>query len=339
MISVIVPIYNVEDYLEKCIVSIQNQTYKEIEIILVDDGSPDNCGRICDEYAKTDTRIKVIHKVNGGLSDARNAGISYAVGQYIVFVDADDYIHPQMLEVLYHNLIMEDADISVCGFRNVIEEEKVLLPLLDVNSIPRESFCDLDIMEQLEYNNLITVVAWNKLYRRKLFLNLRYPKGKVHEDEFIIHQILHLCKKVVYTKEKLYYYLQRKGSITEKIKWNYVADGFSAYLDRVDFLEQYGYDKVSLLTKIQILHYITKNYDQLANVSEASELLNKFCHIFKMYYNAKEVQNSLYKDNRILYKYFIRKPDKYYRKRKLLEKRREYLVKLKKVIKKCLMSD
>ena len=205
LISVIVPIYKVEAYLKKCIKSIQNQTYSNLEIILVDDGSPDGCGAICDRYAKEDTRIRVIHKENGGLSDARNKGLDIATGEYILFVDSDDYIHPQMVEILLQHLEVVDADMAVCGFKTVEENEEVIFDCFDIcETAGREKKTEVvgidagevfegqAVMNNLQYKNLLTVVAWNKLYKAELFAELRYPKGRVQEDEFLVHHILHL---------------------------------------------------------------------------------------------------------------------------------------------------
>ena len=334
MISVVIPIYNVEKYIDKCINSVLNQSYRNLEIILVDDGSPDRCGEICDNYAKNDARIKVIHKENGGLSDARNKGIECANGKYIAFIDSDDFIHPQMFEILYHNIVLEDADISVCNFLEVQDGDDTTVPYLNIRNIDREVYIGSYIMEQLEYHNISTVVAWNKIYRMELFQEIRYPKGKLHEDEFVIHRILHCCRKSVYTTEKLYYYLQRKGSITDTVKWNVVADGIDAYFDRVKFLSQHGYVKINTLTKLQVLHYITKYYQRLSNVKEASTLLKIFYDTFLDYYSCEDVQNCLDNEKKDIYKHFVKNPQSYYKRLEQLEKRKQRLMLFKRSIKK-----
>ena len=322
MISVIVPIYNVEQYLDKCIDSIIKQTYTDLEIILVDDGSPDHCASICDHYAKKDHRIVVIHKQNGGLSDARNAGISVAKGDYIGFVDADDYIHPQMYEILYQNLVETEADISVCEFACVQENSNINGVEEDL-SLFREVITKDSIMELLEYMNTITVVAWNKLYCSRLFENIRYPYAKVHEDEFVIHHILHECQKVVYSKAKLYFYLQRKEGITGQIRWKHVADGFEAYIDRIHFLKENDYSSMEVLSVIQMLNYIIKYYDKIAKVKQAKGLVKKFRVMFKMYYKDREVQNNLGRKKLRLFKCFVISPDLYYSIEVILEKGNE----------------
>lgn len=214
LISVIVPIYKVEKYLPQCIHTICNQTYRNLEIILVDDGSPDSCGQLCDEYAGQDNRIRVVHKKNGGLSDARNAGLQVATGKYVMFIDSDDYLHLQMIEILYKNLIENDADLSICGLKLIPENEKgdFQCRMKEIETIVIENN-----EERLQYffgnTQVIFTVAWNKLYKREHFKDIRYPKGKLHEDEFTTYKILDLSKKIVYTPVELYFYVQRQDSI------------------------------------------------------------------------------------------------------------------------------
>ena len=211
LISVIVPVYKVEKYLRRCVDSIINQTYKNLEIILVDDGSPDNCPAICDEYAKKDYRIKVIHKENGGLSSARNAGLDIADGKYLGFVDSDDYIAPEMYEKLYQLITGNNSQIVVCNCFFVDEFDNELFrdsPLSD------ETVTGMEALENLQKDNGINfVTCTNKLYSSELFNNIRFPLNKLCEDNYIAHILYHKSDKVTFTREKLYYYLQRKGSI------------------------------------------------------------------------------------------------------------------------------
>ena len=208
LISVIIPVYNVEKYLKKCIDSVINQTYTNLEIILVSDTSPDNCEKICDDYAEKDSRIKVIHKEKNGLSAARNAGIDIASGKYIGFVDSDDYIALDMYELLYKNILKENADISACGFYDCF-----------INRIPKKNKPQYIVVEKEKaiHEALVgdvRVNAWNKLYKSEIFDDIRYPVGKIAEDAFIIIDILMKCRKVVYTSEQKYYYCRRENSLS-----------------------------------------------------------------------------------------------------------------------------
>lgn len=210
-ISVIVPIYNVEKYLEKCIVSIVNQTYKNLEIILVDDESPDNCPEICDKWAEKDSRIKVIHKKNGGLSDARNAGLEVATGDLIGFVDSDDWISVYMYEMLKNALDSTGADVAECNSIMVYEG--------DVTEDKKNSDCNVKSYTAVQSLKLLATekkfrhTAWNKLYRRSVIGDIRFEVGKIHEDVFWTYQIFGRSKNVTKVEDNLYYYLQRQNSI------------------------------------------------------------------------------------------------------------------------------
>lgn len=236
LISVIVPVYNVEKYIGKCIDSIIAQTYDNLEIIIVDDGSADSCPQICDEYAVKDSRIKVIHKANGGLSDARNAGIDASCGDYIGFVDSDDCIEPDMYEKLYNALVSGNADMAVSNFTyvddgyNPIEERNALMPVKDEVISAKEA-----LGRTLKEKGWYYVTAWNKLYKRALFDEVRFPVGRIHEDEFIVHRIYGSADRVACVSDSCYLYVQRSGSIM-KTKYSIKnLDGIKALEERFDY--------------------------------------------------------------------------------------------------------
>ena len=215
MISVVVPIYNVEKFLGQCIESIINQTYNDIEIILVDDGSTDNSGKICDEYKSIDNRIRVIHKVNGGLSSARNAGMRIAQGEYICFIDSDDYIDSQMLEIMKKQI--KNADIVICGKEDIWGNDSHNITSSDLES----NYDIISMSGEVAFEHFLLedkegyVVAWNKLYRTHIFIqyNIKFPEGKIHEDCFTIYKLFIHSQKVVYIDIPLYKYRHREGSI------------------------------------------------------------------------------------------------------------------------------
>jgi glycosyltransferase involved in cell wall biosynthesis len=229
LVSVIVPVYNVEKYLDKCIQSIIGQTYSKLEIILIDDGSSDSSSKILDSYKKKDSRIKVVRQENAGLSAARNTGIDNATGDYFVFVDSDDFISPHMVEILYDNLRTYNADISICGLHWVNEGESVEECLENDILV----YDGRDVLRKLIGDDVISVVAWNKLYKASIFQKIRYPVGRLHEDEFVIHKILAKCKRSVYTKAKLYYYVRRAESISNNISAKNVIDAELAMSQRL----------------------------------------------------------------------------------------------------------
>lgn len=214
LISVIVPIYNVEKYLEQCIESIMNQTYENLEIILVDDGATDNCPQICDKYADTDKRIKVIHKSNGGLSDARNVGLKIASGEYIGFVDSDDFIEPTMYEKLISGCLTHQVQIATCGRRNVDENGDSINEMFTISDVT--TFTTKEVINGIITWNKFDVASWDKIYKRDLFKDEQFPVGMYSEDLVIIPSIIKKCNKVVHVAEALYCYRQRLGSITKQ---------------------------------------------------------------------------------------------------------------------------
>ena len=207
-ISVIVPVYKVEEYLDQCIQSIIDQTYSQLEIILVDDGSPDQCPQMCDEWALRDERIKVIHKPNGGLSDARNAGLDICTGEYIAFVDSDDWIKPEMYQKLLDAAVRENADICSCSIIRCYINKNVNIGPKAYGVGNSEKMLDL-----LYSDSVFPVCAWNKLYKRYLWENFRYPVGKICEDAFTTYLLLHKAERIVQITDALYCYRIRPRSI------------------------------------------------------------------------------------------------------------------------------
>ena len=209
-ISVIIPIYNVEKYLKRCIESIIKQTYSNLEIILVDDGSPDGCAKICDEYKNKDERIVVIHKKNGGLSDARNAGLKVATGEIISYIDSDDYVDLDMYEKMTKAMEEKNADIVVCG-TNIDYEDghtKVKCEKEEKSFNREEALIELNSFKSFD------MAVWNKLYKREVVDKIEFPVGKKSEDYFVMYQYFARAKKVVIINQAKYHYFQRSNSIS-----------------------------------------------------------------------------------------------------------------------------
>lgn len=210
MISVIIPVYKVEQYLDRCVQSVVNQSYSNLEIILVDDGSPDNCPSKCDDWAEKDHRIKVIHKQNGGLSDARNAGMGASTGEYIAFVDSDDWIAPEMMERLLNSIQQDKSDISACTVE-MVWQDGTPSRLLTV-----QTSCLLNRLEAqnaLLEESLLKQPVWYKLYRRKTIQSIPFEVGKFHEDVFWSYQAIGNANSVSLIDYIGYFYVQRPGSI------------------------------------------------------------------------------------------------------------------------------
>lgn len=210
LITIVIPVYNVKDYLHKCVNSIINQTYTNLEIILVDDGSPDSCGQICDEYGKVDSRIKVIHKSNGGLSDARNAGINIANGRYISFIDSDDYVDPDYIEFLYNQVFKYKTSIAICSHRVLYDTGKIIEKQTNEVSVLESK----KVLERILYDEGIDLSAWAKLYDINLFKDIRYPKGRLYEDSATTYLLIDKCDKIVIASKSKYNYIIRRNSIT-----------------------------------------------------------------------------------------------------------------------------
>jgi glycosyltransferase involved in cell wall biosynthesis len=276
LVSVIIPIYKVEQYLQECVDSVIAQTYTNLEIILVDDGSPDKCPEICDEYAKQDNRIKVIHKTNGGLSDARNAGIEIAKGEYMSFVDSDDVIHNQMIEVLMKP-ILEDKGLkmSACQFLKFDDGKE-----FDKN----QEIKQVEIIDFREYfTKRIWTTAWGKVYEKSLFETIQYPVGRLHEDEFTTYKICYEAKKVAYTESQLLFYRQREGSIMNAISVKRITDTYDALKERVDFFlakkEKELYAKY--LFHFAGVYYLFYNTDR--NHDDVNSVLKQWKKDFSLY--------------------------------------------------------
>lgn len=248
LISVIVPIYKVEKYLCKCVDSIINQTYKNLEIILVDDGSPDNCGAICDDYAKKDSRITVVHKENGGLSDARNAGMKIATGEYVSFIDSDDYISEDFIETLYNISVNENSDIVECNLYRFREQD-----IIEVSESPlkNETFETEKALAMLIQENEFHQHVWNKLYKSDIALKVPFEKGKLNEDEFWTYQIFGQAKKVSKVNKEMYFYLQRETSIMGNNYNLRRLDALEAKLNRQKYIED-KFSEISTISKIDL---------------------------------------------------------------------------------------
>lgn len=210
LVSVIIPVYNVEPYLKRCLDSVIKQTYKNLQIIVVDDGSTDNSGKICDEYAKKDGRIEVIHKKNGGISSARNKGIKSVHGDFIVFVDSDDYVDKNYVSILYGELTKEDADMAVVGHK-IIYCDRQIVKRNDKNC----SMLSREALNSLLYDKCIDVSCWGKIYKKSLFKGVVYPEGKIFEDSAVTYKLFMNSKRIAVSSETPYFYTKkRKTSIT-----------------------------------------------------------------------------------------------------------------------------
>ncbi len=270
-VTVVLPIYNVEKYLDRCINSVINQTFKNLEIILVNDGSTDNCLKICEKYKNIDDRIIIINQRNKGLSAARNSGIIKATSKYICFIDSDDYIEKDMIEYLYNGMKRYNSQITCCGFTNIYEngiKEKITRPKKAI-VYTKEEALDIHLI-----SGYIDVVAWNKLYDIELFKNVKYPEGLLYEDMLTTYKLIYNSNKVVLLPESKYYYCKRSSSIGG-------ADFSEKTLKLIEACDE-------------VYNFITQNYKRCKNIKIA--IIQWYIVVF----NKMIISN--YENNKILRK-------------------------------------
>ena len=280
-ISVIVPVYRVEKYLPACIDSILNQTFTDFELILVDDGSPDRCPEICDETAKRDARVRVIHQVNAGLSAARNAGIEAAHGAWLSFVDSDDYIAPHFCEKLYQTAQRTDADCVMCSVQNVDESGKSIDSAL--MRVADEVKTGQEVLQKIGRDDVTPyLTAWNKLYRRKLFNTLRYPAGRQNEDVFVFAELFCQVQRAACVAEPLYFYRKRIDSIMNSAVTLRNLDEMWAYVNCFEHLQQDDEESILKETEKRVFAKLTGVYYR---VTEEDRYSNKMKQAKKAQWN------------------------------------------------------
>lgn len=250
-VSVIIPVYKVEKYIKQCVDSVLNQSFRDIEIILVDDGSPDDCGSICDSYAETDERVRVIHQKNMGLSAARNAGIEAAVGEYLMFVDSDDWVEQNFCKVPYELAEAHGADLVM-----FCSTERLQNCGMPADGIKTEE----EALWIIATPCGVGVAAWNKLYHRSIFESIRYPVGRYYEDSAVIADVIHTAKRIYYSKAQLYNYRHRRGSITMSRNEKVCTDHYEMTMLRAESMRKLGYSEVSAIVAEKAMWKYILNY-------------------------------------------------------------------------------
>ena len=234
LISIIVPVYNVQSYLPMCLESIVGQTYSNLQIILVDDGSPDLCPQICDEWAEKDNRINVIHKKNGGLSDARNCGLNHVLGEYVCFVDSDDILNPNYIEWLHDAISLNGLKLSACDIACFYDGDTLNY---ENNNSKTEIYSAEEGLRQILHGEGVRAIACNKMYKVDLLVGEQFVYGKHHEDEFFTYRMIDKAERVAYVNSALYYYRQRPGSIMASFSIKRL-DALEAFLERLELLNE-----------------------------------------------------------------------------------------------------
>ena len=278
IISLIVPIYNVGKYLPKCIESILNQTFKNFELILVNDGSTDNSGVVCDDYAKKDTRIKIIHKSNGGVSSARNAGLYVAKGEYIGFVDPDDYIDKNMYEKLYRLCIDNNSDIAICRFNREIngkiQNKESTEEIIELNN--------MEAMNELFKGNLYRFSLCNKLFSKKCFNDVLFPEERIHEDLSTTYKLFANSKKAVYINYCGYIYVRRENSILTSTYNEKRLQAFIAWDEIIEFIDKNYYEIIEQVIAT-FTYWCVDNILYILNQVNNSKKKNNYLNIIQKY--------------------------------------------------------
>ena len=316
-ISVIVPVYRVEDCLDKCVRSIVGQTYANLEIILVDDGSPDDCGVMCDAWASKDSRIRVLHKTNGGLSDARNAGLSVATGSLISFIDSDDWIEPDFLEALLTAMVSQKAQIAECAVELVDDTGKVLHCR---NTFQATALDKIEGLRQLVLEEGIYQTVWNKLYRREVLEGIPFEKGKYHEDNFWTYQVFDRMERLAIVDRPMYHYLQRSGSIMGAGYSLKRLDGVEALFHQMEYLSKY--EQLKELTRQQLMLNLLWHLQSILRHLQGQERKLAVETVMKMKSSVPRVKNknlTLNTKYRVWYAMFITAPKLTARLRNLLK--------------------
>lgn len=309
LITVIVPIYKAEKYLNRCINSIVCQTYQNLEIILINDGSPDKCPEICNKWAQKDRRIKVIHQDNKGISAARNVGLANATGQFILMVDSDDYLYVGMVEAMYGALISGEADLAICDFQKGIDNFYNFLyccesPVEIINGETALYRMYLDDHNALQY-----VAPWGKLYRKELFDNIQYPEGKIFEDIYVTHQILFRCNKIVVIPQILTYYYQNSESIMNKEFHVGKLDYLPALKQRMLFFQKHQLKNLEEIAYDEYLHALIWEYSRVHDLLKDKNQMKYIALCYRSVYK-KGYSNKRYpKENALFLKVFNIEPE------------------------------
>lgn len=291
LISIIIPVYKVEPYLEKCILSVVDQTHQNLEIILVDDGSPDKCGEICDKWKEKDSRIIVIHKKNGGLSDARNVGLRNAHGEYIAFVDSDDFIAPTMIEELLAVIVNKNVEIVECDY-------SCFSDTVSKTEVKKESqiktYTSEEALLRLLTENEFKYIVWNKLYNKNIFRSLEFAVGKLHEDVFFTYQAFGQSKKIAKLEKSLYFYRQRNDSIMGQRISIRNLDSIEARKRQFYYMKE-NYPRLSVKAQLQVLGnciYLGQKAVFCLDHETKEKVLKNIQDIYDEIYNSQPINES-----------------------------------------------
>lgn len=309
LVSIVIPVYKVEEYLERCIASTVGQTYQNIEIILIDDGSPDRCPEICDAWARKDSRITVVHQANGGVSSARNAGLKISSGSYVLQLDSDDYIAPNTVATLVSVAKESNADVVICDYLKGSNEDYKFkdeypdtVELIDGKEAISRIYID-------NHNALKYAAPWSKLCKRRLYDSILYPDGKIFEDIYTTHKILYFSERIAVLKMPLFYYYQRPNSIMNESFNLQKLDYLQALVERTEFFAIHGLSELESIAYDELLHALIWEYSRTRDILHSKEGMTYVKGLFQKVYKRGHNSRRYPEENRHFLSMFNRNPE------------------------------
>ena len=284
LVTVIIPVYNVENNISYCLESVLKQTYKNIEILIIDDGSTDNSYDICQKYAENDKRITLLRQTNQGIAFVRNRGVEQAKGNLIFWIDSDDYIKCDIIEKLYNNLVEYNADMSVCDYIKGSETDYSFTENKDIEIECFDNKKGLELIYKNDHFSFTMAASWAKLIKKELYKDLYYPDGKIFEDIYMSHHLIQKCKKIVYTNEIMYYYFQWPESILGKKLHIAKLDYLGAFEERIHFFKQLNYEEISEKAYLQYLHSLMWEYSRAKEILKNKSMVKNIKRKYRQYY-------------------------------------------------------
>ena len=284
LVSIIIPIYNVERYLDRCIASVANQTHPNLQIILIDDGSTDRSAEICDTWAGKDQRVVVIHQENGGVSVARNRGLDIAEGEYILWVDSDDYIAPETVKIMLDIAAKTDTDMVICDFEKGTADN---FPFSVSCEAPHQQIDSISALNRIytdSHSALRYAAPWAKLAKRHLYQGIRYPIGKIFEDIYTTHKLLYRCERIAVLNAPLFYYFQRPDSIMNASFSMKKLDYLQALVERIAFFKEHSLSELERIAYDELLHSLIWEYSRTRDLLHSEEGMAYIKKLFRATY-------------------------------------------------------
>lgn len=309
LVSIIVPVFNVERYLNRCIASVANQTYQDIQIVLVDDGSTDQSPEICDSWATEDSRVTVVHQANGGVSIARNRGLDMATGEYILWVDSDDYIAPETVETMMRTALQNHADMVICDFEKGTDDHYTFKTSTQTPCEQIDNTSALTRIYANAHSALRYAAPWAKLAKRSLYQDIRYPEGKIFEDIYTTHKLIYRCERIAVLDIPLFYYFQRPDSIMNAMFSMKKLDYLQALVERITFFEANSLKELEQIAYDELLHSLIWEYSRTRDLLHSEAGMEYIKQLFRGVYRKGYASRRYPKETKLFFATFNRNPE------------------------------